>query len=76
MDIGAVSSFPATRPTAPRTAPSAPSGRPADAVSSGDDGIVYVSPAIKYDQTARMAVLLFRDADTGETKDQIPSEHV
>ncbi|HYD69251.1 hypothetical protein [Azospirillum sp.] len=76
MDIGAVSSFSATRPTASRTAPAAQAGASADGGKSGGDGAVYISPAIKYDQAARVAVLLFRDADTGETKEQIPSEHV
>lgn len=76
MDIGAVSSFPATRPTAFRAVAAAPGVGVADGAKSDGDGAVYISPAIKYDQTARIAVLLFRDADTGETKEQIPSEHV
>lgn len=76
MDIGAVSSFPATRPAAFRGTTAAPGVGLADGAKSGGDGAVYISPAIKYDQTARIAVLLFRDADTGETKEQIPSEHV
>ncbi|HYH19790.1 MAG TPA: hypothetical protein VD995_14345 [Azospirillum sp.] len=76
MDIGAVSSFSAIRPTASRGTPAAPVAASTDGVTSGGDGAVYISPAIKYDQTARVAVLLFRDADTGETKEQIPSEHV
>lgn len=76
MNIGAVSSFPATRPAASRIGPAAQVGVSADGGKSAGDGAVYISPAIKYDQAARVAVLLFRDADTGETKEQIPSEHV
>ncbi|HRQ83058.1 MAG TPA: hypothetical protein PKZ97_18255, partial [Azospirillaceae bacterium] len=37
---------------------------------------LYISPVLRYDQSARVAVLLFRDFDTGETRDQIPAERV
>ncbi len=36
----------------------------------------YISPVLRYDQNARVAVLYFRDFDTGETRDQIPAEQV
>ncbi len=36
----------------------------------------YISPYLRYDQMAHVAVLFFRDTDTGETKDQIPAERV
>lgn len=35
-----------------------------------------VSPVLRYDQGARVAVLYFRDFDTGETRDQIPAKRV
>ncbi|MBP2297484.1 hypothetical protein [Azospirillum picis] len=41
---------------------------------SGGPG--YISPFLRYDQGARVAVLYFRDFDTGETQDQIPSQRV
>lgn len=37
---------------------------------------IYISPVVHYDQAAKVAVILFRDGDTGETKDQIPAEKV
>ena len=37
---------------------------------------LYISPVLRYDQSARVAVLFFRDFDTGETRDQIPAERV
>ncbi|MBP2296357.1 hypothetical protein [Azospirillum rugosum] len=36
----------------------------------------YISPYLRYDQMAHVAVLFFRDTDTGETKDQIPAERI
>ncbi|BAI76120.1 hypothetical protein AZL_d02940 (plasmid) [Azospirillum sp. B510] len=39
-------------------------------------GSGYISPFMRYDQGARVAVLYFRDFDTGETQDQIPSQRV
>lgn len=36
----------------------------------------YISPYINYDQGARVAVLLFRNVETGATEDQIPSRRV
>lgn len=36
----------------------------------------YISPVLRYDQTAELAVILFRDSDTGETRDQIPPKRV
>lgn len=47
--------------------------------ASGQDGKasgLFISPVLRYDQSARVAVLLFRDFDTGETRDQIPAEKV
>ncbi|WP_158279378.1 hypothetical protein [Azospirillum humicireducens] len=39
-------------------------------------GAGYISPYMRYDQGARVAVLYFRDFETGETQDQIPSQRV
>lgn len=36
----------------------------------------YISTFLRYDQEARVMVLLFRDVDTGATQDQIPSQRV
>jgi hypothetical protein len=37
---------------------------------------VFISPILKYDQQAKLAVLFFREADTGETRDQIPPKRI
>jgi len=36
----------------------------------------YVSPVLSYDNDAAMAVLLFRNSETGDVERQIPSEQV
>ncbi|PWC87004.1 hypothetical protein TSH100_11545 [Azospirillum sp. TSH100] len=82
MEIRGVSSTTAIRPTAfqPTEAGSASASRPADSSATGEtekaSGAGYISPFLRYDQGARVAVLYFRDFDTGETQDQIPSQRV
>ncbi|WP_372399894.1 hypothetical protein ABMY26_34085 [Azospirillum sp. HJ39] len=84
MEIRGVSSTTAVRPTAlqPTEAGAAGSALPsADDSASADaaekaSGAGYISPFLRYDQGARVAVLYFRDFDTGETQDQIPSRRV
>ncbi len=49
---------------------------PAAGTPQNSSGFVYISPIVRYDQAARLAVLFYRDADTGETRDQIPTEQV
>lgn len=80
MEIRNVSSTAVNRPTASAipeavadTADSAASAT-TETKSTGAGG--YISPFLRYDQGARVAVLLFRDVDTGETQDQIPSQRV
>jgi len=36
----------------------------------------YISPVIRFDQQARLAVMYFRDTETGETTGQIPPEKI
>lgn len=84
MEIRNVSSTPVNRPTASAnpeavvdtadSAESASASATAGTKSTGAGG--YISPFLRYDQGARVAVLLFRDVDTGETQDQIPSQRV
>ncbi|WP_207456214.1 hypothetical protein [Azospirillum sp. SYSU D00513] len=75
MGITSVSGIAVNRPAAP-TAVTAPD-RDATRASAGQaDSGGYISPAIRYDQGARLAVLVFRDYDTGETRDQIPAKRV
>ncbi|WP_169054746.1 hypothetical protein [Azospirillum sp. TSA2s] len=85
MEIRGVSSTTAIRPTAfqPTEAGSASAARPAEGTGSTAEGGTdkasgpgYISPFLRYDQGARVAVLYFRDFDTGETQDQIPSQRV
>ena len=91
MEIRGVSSTTAVRPTAFQpteagvAAPSAGSVQPTptqtDGTATGGEagkssGPGYISPYLRYDQGARVAVLYFRDFDTGETQDQIPSQRV
>ncbi len=85
MEIRGVSSTTAIRPTAfqPTEAGSASTLLPAEgtgiaanAEAEKASGPGYISPFLRYDQGARVAVLYFRDFDTGETQDQIPSQRV
>lgn len=91
MEIRGVSSTTAVRPTAFQpteggvAASSAASVRPSPTQTDGtvtgteagkSSGPGYISPYLRYDQGARVAVLYFRDFDTGETQDQIPSQRV
>lgn len=85
MEIRGVSSTTAIRPTAfqPTEAGSASASRPAESSGNSAEGGTdkasgpgYISPFMRYDQGARVAVLYFRDFDTGETQDQIPSQRV
>lgn len=43
---------------------------------SKEAAAIYVSPAIRFDQLARVAVIYYRDAETGETRDQIPPKKI
>ncbi|NUB19331.1 hypothetical protein GBZ26_08910 [Azospirillum formosense] len=36
----------------------------------------YISPVLRYDQGARLAVIYFRDRSSGETQNQIPAQQV
>ncbi len=85
MEIRGVSSTTAIRPTAfqPAEAGSALASPPAESTGNSAEGATdkasgpgYISPFMRYDQGARVAVLYFRDFDTGETQDQIPSQRV
>jgi len=85
MEIRGVSSSTAVRPTAFQptesgTASPSTSAEDTGAVAAGDteksSGAGFISPFMRYDQGARVAVLYFRDFDTGETQDQIPSQRV
>lgn len=78
MEIKAVGSFAVTRPAAPTAQapePQAEAGGGQAETPKTQAGI-YISPVVRYDQAAKLAVLFFRDADTGETRDQIPAEKV
>ncbi|MBK1838186.1 hypothetical protein JHL17_12250 [Azospirillum sp. YIM B02556] len=81
MEIRGVSSSTANRPTAFEPAESgtaSPSGPAQGAAAQSEKASSpgYTSPFLRYDQGARVAVLYFRDFDTGETQDQIPSQRV
>lgn len=85
MEIRGVSSTTAVRPTAfqPTEAGAASPSTSAEgsgAVAADEagkaSGAGFISPFLRYDQGARVAVLYFRDFDTGETQDQIPSQRV
>lgn len=85
MEIRGVSSTTALRPTAfqPTEAGTASPSTPVQGTgnaTSGEtekaSGAGFISPFMRYDQGARVAVLYFRDFDTGETQDQIPSQRV
>ncbi|WP_376965940.1 hypothetical protein ABNQ39_31335 [Azospirillum sp. A26] len=85
MEIRGVSSSTAVRPTAfqPTEAGTASPSTPVQDTGSAPSGEAekssgagFISPFMRYDQGARVAVLYFRDFDTGETQDQIPSQRV
>ena len=85
MEIRGVSSSTAVRPTAFQpteagTASPSASAEDISATAAGEtgksSGAGFISPFMRYDQGARVAVLYFRDFDTGETQDQIPSQRV
>lgn len=85
MEIRGVSSTTAVRPTAfqPTETGSASAPTPAETTGGAETGETgkasgagYISPFLRYDQGARVAVLYFRDFDTGATQDQIPSQRV
>ncbi|WP_162801095.1 hypothetical protein [Azospirillum brasilense] len=49
------------------------------AASPSDPVVVaggYISPVLRYDQDARLAVIYFRDRSSGETQNQIPAQQV
>lgn len=81
MEIRGISSIPVNRTAASTSGAAAATGQPepatgaAEAKSSGSgvSAAGYISPFLRYDQSARVAVLYFRDVDTGETQSQIPS---
>jgi len=78
MEIRSVPSIPANRPAASAAAAVA-TGYPASPAATSDgerSSGGFISPVVRYDQIARVAVLYFRDTDTGETKEQIPAERV
>nr|WP_222529033.1 hypothetical protein [Azospirillum sp. 412522] len=85
MEIRGVSSTTANRPAAyqPTETGAAPASIPAEGAGTATNseaekasGAGFISPFLRYDQGARVAVLYFRDFDTGETQDQIPSQRV
>lgn len=62
----------------PQTA-SNTAGRSVSAASASDPVVVaggYISPVLRYDQGARLAVIYFRDRSSGETQNQIPAQQV
>ncbi len=82
MEIQSISNIAATRPVATPTAPTT-AEPPVEASMTPDapERAVrtpggFISPVLRYDQMAHVAVLFFRDFDSGETKDQIPAERV
>lgn len=77
MEVRSVSSIPVNRPAASPVASAAGNTTPpvTPAEREGAPG-GFISPVLRYDQMARVAVLYFRDTDTGETKVQIPAERV
>lgn len=92
MEIRGVSSTTAVRPTAfqpteaggvavssassSQSAPIQTGGNATGTEAEKASGAGYISPYMRYDQGARVAVLYFRDFETGETQDQIPSQRV
>lgn len=84
MDVGALSfGTPLARvgqtgrnATAEAAPPATGANEQSSAAVTAEPTGLYISPVLRYDQSARVAVLFFRDFDTGETRDQIPAERV
>ncbi|SNS78275.1 MULTISPECIES: hypothetical protein [unclassified Azospirillum] len=68
----ATSYVPAVNPTTASKAESTPAPAPV----SANSGAPYISPVIQYDSDAAIAVLMFRDGDSGNVETQYPSERV
>lgn len=62
--------------TADAARPATGANEQSGATATAEPAGLYISPVLRYDQSARVAVLFFRDFDTGETRDQIPAERV
>lgn len=86
MEIRGISTVPVNRPAASTIEAAVPFAQPGTATPTtagsqaenrtASAGGGYISPFLRYDQAARVAVLYFRDVDTGETQSQIPSARV
>lgn len=63
-------------PTVNPTAANKVESAPAPALTSASSGAPYISPIIQYDSDAAIAVLMFRDGDSGSVETQYPSERV
>lgn len=64
---------------APEPSTSQTAGQSASPASPSDPVVVaggYISPVLRYDQGARLAVIHFRDRSSGETQNQIPAQQV
>ncbi|WP_143271942.1 hypothetical protein [Azospirillum brasilense] len=77
----AVPTPPSVADAAAQTFQTASSAAPqsASAASPSDPVVVaggYISPILRYDQGARLAVIYFRDRSSGETQNQIPAQQV
>ncbi|TWA77639.1 hypothetical protein FBZ83_115117 [Azospirillum brasilense] len=62
-----------TSQTPPNAATQPTAGSPSDPVVVAGG---YISPVLRYDQDARLAVIYFRDRSSGETQNQIPAQQV
>ncbi|HYD70210.1 hypothetical protein [Azospirillum sp.] len=77
MDIKALSSVALSRPAMPMSAREAVPGAEPSAPGGDSGGMpLFLSPVFRYDNTAHVAILAFRDGDTGDVKQQIPPERV
>lgn len=82
MSIGAISGSSLTRfalsaSGVSAVAPGTDAGSPSSAESlSSAAQAAFVSPVVKYDSIAKVAVLYFRDGGTGDVYQQIPAEKV
>jgi len=81
MSIGAISGSSVARLAFASSSATGGVSSSGDDTSSSDSSTsavqsAYVSPIIKFDSIAKMAVLYFRDGDSGEIYQQIPAEKV
>ena len=76
MEISRVSNVGVNRPSMSLSGAPMNGGTPAAPSEERRETGGYLSPVVRYDHRARLSVVVYRDYETGETRDQLPSKRV